>query len=193
MRRLLAALAASALPFAASAQAPAKPKPPAQAPANPAAPAAPAAAPNKNGPQPDLPYGAYQRGYFTTAFSLATKQVEYKADPRAMTLLGEIYAQGLGLPQNDQKAAEWYKLAADRGDRDAMFALAMFRLAGRAGPRDRDASAKYLAAAAKLGHALAAYDLALLYIEGQLFPQDFARGSALSSTCLVASEKAVVK
>ena len=90
-----------------------------------------------------------------------------------MTLLGELYAGGLGVPQNDAKAAEWYKLAADRGDRDAMFALAMLRLQGRAGPRDRDAAAKWLAAAAKLGHPLAAYDLALLYIEGQLFPQDF--------------------
>ena len=55
---------------------------------------------------------------------------------------------------DDAKAAEWYKLAADRGDREAMFALAMFRLQGRAGPRDREASAKLLAAAAKLGHAV---------------------------------------
>ena len=71
------------------------------------------------------------------------------------------------------------QLAADRGDREAMFALAMFRLEGRAGPRDRDASAKWLAAAAKLGQPLAAYDLALLYIEGQLFPQDFNRAAEL--------------
>ncbi len=55
-----------------------------------------------------------------------------------MTLLGELYANGLGVPQDDKKAAEWYKLAADRGDADAMFALAMFRLDGRAGPRDRE-------------------------------------------------------
>ena len=99
-----------------------------------------------------------------------------------MTLLGELYAGGLGVPQNDAKAAEWYKLAADRGDREAMFALGMFRLKGRAGPRDRDAGAKWLAAAAKLGHPLAAYDLALLYIEGQLFPQDFNRAAELLRT-----------
>ena len=99
-----------------------------------------------------------------------------------MTLLGELYAGGLGVPQNDVKAADWYKLAADRGDREAMFALAMFRLQGRAGPRDRDAGAKWLAAAAKLGHPLAAYDLALLYIEGQLFPQDFTRAAELLRT-----------
>ena len=97
-------------------------------------------------------------------------------------LLGELYAGGLGAPQNDVKAADWYNLAADRGDREAMFALAVFRLQGRAGTRDRDAGARWLAAAAKLGHLLAAYDLALLYLEGQLFPQDFTRAAELLRT-----------
>ena len=127
----------------------------------------------------DFEYGAYQRGHFLTAFALATDRVNQKSDPKAMTLLGELYAGGLGVPQNDAKAAEWYQFAAARGDREAMFALAMFRLRGRAGPRDRDAAAKWLAAAAKLGHPLAAYNLALLYIEGQLFPQDFNRAAEL--------------
>ena len=35
----------------------------------------------------------------------------------AMTLLGELYAQGLGVPRDDAKAAQWYKLAAGHGDR----------------------------------------------------------------------------
>ena len=129
--------------------------------------------------EPDVAYGAFQRGYYMTAFALATDRVEANKDVKAMTLLGELYAGGLGIRHDDTKAAHWYKLAADRGDRDAMFALAMFRLQGRAGPPDRDAAAKWLAAAAKLGHAVAAYDLALLYIEGQLFPQDFNRAAEL--------------
>ena len=94
-------------------------------------------------------------------------------------MLGELYAGGFAVPQDDKKADEWYRLAAARGDREAMFALAMFRLRGRAGPRDRDAAAKWLAAAAKLGQPLAAYNLALLYVEGQLFPQDFNRAAEL--------------
>jgi len=129
--------------------------------------------------EPDLAFGAFQTGHYLTAFGIATNRVELRKDPKSMTLLGELYAGGLGVPQNDAKAVEWYKLAADRGDREAMFALAMFRLQGRGGPRDRDAGAKWLAAAAKLGHPLAAYDLALLYIEGQLFPQDFTRAAEL--------------
>jgi len=129
--------------------------------------------------QPDLAFGAFQRGYFLTAFSIATKRVADDNDVKAMTLLGELYADGLGVAQDDKKAAEWYKFAAARGDSNAMFALAMFALNGRTGPRDRQASTQWLAAAAKLGHPLAAYDLALLYIEGQLFPQDFTRAAQL--------------
>ena len=53
-----------------------------------------------------------------------------KDDPKSMTLFGELYANGLGVPQNDSKAADWYKLAAARGDANAMFALAMFRMQG---------------------------------------------------------------
>jgi TPR repeat protein len=132
------------------------------------------------GHEPDLAFGAYQRGYYLTALSIATRRVNEQKDVKAMTLLGELYANGFGVSRDDAKAADWYKLAADRGDREAMFALAMFRMGGRGGlPQSRDEAAKLLAAAAKLGHPIAAYDLGLLYLEGQLFPQDFARAAEL--------------
>ena len=127
----------------------------------------------------DIAYGAYQRGYYLTAFQEATKRIDAKNDPKSMTLLGELYAEGLGVANDDKKALEWYRLAASRGDREAMFSLAMFRLTGRGGPTDRTEGAKLLADAAKRGHIVAAYDLALLYLEGQTLPQDFARAAEL--------------
>ena len=116
----------------------------------------------------DVAFGAYQRGHYLTAFAEATKRVA-AGDAKAMALLGELYANGFGVPRNDKKAAEWYALAADRGDREAMFALAMFRIGGRGGPRDRDGAVALLGQAAKLGHVAAAYDLALLHLENQNF------------------------
>src|SRR6516164_1790932 len=89
-----------------------------------AVPKPPAAA--QPGRPPDLVYGAFQRGYFLTAFALATNRVTNAADAKAMTLLGELYANGLGVAQDDQRAAEWYRLAAARGDSNAMFALPNF-------------------------------------------------------------------
>ena len=80
----------------------------------------------------DVAYGAYQRGMYLTALAEANKRAQQN-DPRAMTLLGEIYAQGLGVGRDDGKAAQWYKQSAALGDRDAMFALAMFAFEGRAG------------------------------------------------------------
>ncbi len=149
-------------------------------PAKPATSAAtPAPVPGGGVEKPDLAFGAFQRGYYITAFALATQRAADQDDPKSMTLVAELYANGLGVPEDDKKAADWYKLAAARGDANAMFALAMFRMEGRDGARDRAESAKWLAAAAKLGHPIAAYDLALLYMEGELFPQDFARAAQL--------------
>ncbi|MGB9318976.1 MAG: tetratricopeptide repeat protein, partial [Pseudolabrys sp.] len=114
-------------------------------------------------PNVDIAYGAFQRGHYITAFNEANKLAQ-QSDPTAMTLLGEIYAQGLGVGRDDAKAAQWYKLAAAKGNRDAMFALAMFNFQGRAGARDLSEAARLLESAAKLGHAGAAYDLGLLYM-----------------------------
>jgi TPR repeat protein len=129
--------------------------------------------------EPDSAYGAFQRGLYLTAFHEATKRIDEKNDPKAMTLLGELYADGLGVPNDDKKAEEWYRLAAARGDREAMFALAMFRLTGRGAPQNRPEAVKLLSDAAKLGHIVASYDLALLYLEGQMLPQDFGRAAEL--------------
>jgi TPR repeat protein len=185
---LAAALASGPLEAQAPpARGPAAPRPAPQAPApaaKPAAAPAPAQAAASNSQpahgarEPDLAYGAYQRGYFLTAFLEAVKRAD-KGDSRAMTLLGELYSNGLGVPLDDVKAARWYGLAAERGDRNAMFALAIFHIARRGGLHDRAAAAKLLAAAAKLGNAAAAYDLGLLYLEGQQFPQDFGRAAEL--------------
>src|SRR5262249_60057795 len=42
---------------------------------------------------PNVPYAAFQAGRFLTAFATATRRVEEKGDPKAMTLLGELDAE----------------------------------------------------------------------------------------------------
>ena len=75
-------------------------------------------------------------GNYLTALVEATKRMEEKNDPKAMALLAELYANGLGVSMNDAKAAELYQRAADRGDREAMFQLGLMRYSGRGGKRD---------------------------------------------------------
>src|SRR6266567_1100943 len=138
-----------------------------------------ASSPGSGAAEPDLAYAAYDGGKYLTAFAEATRRVNEKGDPKAMALLGELYASGFGVPKDDQKAVAWYSLAVDRGDREAMFELAMLRLAGRGGPRDRDGAAALLERAAKLGHVAASYNLALLYLEGQQYERDFGKAAEL--------------
>ena len=141
---------------------------------------APDAAAAPDDPNVDLVYGAYQRGFYKTAFDLAMKRAQELGDPKAMTMLGELYGNALGTKRDYNKAVEWYRRAADLGDREAMFALAMARMAGRGGgPANREEAAKWLASSAKLGEPKAAYNLALLYLDGQTFPQDVKRAAEL--------------
>lgn len=130
-------------------------------------------------PNADPVYGAYQRGLYKTAFDLALKQAHEDKSSAAMTMLGELYANGLGVKRDYGKAIEWHQRAADLGDREAMFALAMLRISGRGGPPDRAGAVKWLTSSAKLGQPKAAYNLALLYMDGQTLPQDFKRAAEL--------------
>src|SRR5450432_998224 len=70
----------------------------------------PVAAPT-SGPPPDLAFGAYQRGYYVTALREAMKRLA--ANPKdgpAMTLIGEIYRDGVGVKRDYAEAARWYRL-----------------------------------------------------------------------------------
>jgi len=133
--------------------------------------------PQSNPPRPDLAYGAYERGFFVTAFNEASARAKQN-DPAAMTLLGELYAQGLAVPKDDAKAVEWYRAAAKAGDASAMFSLAMFAFQGRGGIA-RSEAVRLLEQAAQKGHTVASYDLALLYMQGQDVEPDFKRAASL--------------
>ena len=128
----------------------------------PAAPAAPTTtvtpAPTPDDPNVDPVYGAYQRGLYKTAFDLATKRAQDTGDPKAMTMLGELYANAMGVKRDYAKAADWYKRAADGGDREGMFALAMLRLAGRGSPPNHEEATKFQASAATDSYPQALHD-----------------------------------
>lgn len=112
--------------------------------------------------QPDLAYGSYQAGHYRKAQAEALKRVE--ADPKdaaAMTLLGELYRQGLGVREDQTAAAEWYRFAAARGDLNAVFAYAMALIEGKGVAKDAAAGGKLLEQAAAAGHPSANYNLAL--------------------------------
>src|SRR5689334_16382376 len=108
MKRVAAiSLVAGALLFASSAAAQTPVAPPRKTPAAPESKPLPAAtatpAPVPDNPNVDLVYGAFQRGEYKTAFNLATPRAQ-AGDPKAMTMLGEMYSNGFGIKRDYAKA-----------------------------------------------------------------------------------------
>ena len=118
--------------------------------------------------QPDAAYGAYQRGLYQTAFREATLRLEKNNnDAAAMTLLGELYNQGLGVAVDPKKASEWYRLAAQRGDAHALASLGLMALDGRGMPKNTVQGRAWLEEAAAKGNPLASHNLALLLLTSE--------------------------
>lgn len=112
--------------------------------------------------EPDFAFGAYQAGHYKRAAREATDRLATdSSDTAAMTLLGEIYRQGLGVRIDPSIAADWYRLAAERGDRNAQHALALALFEGRGVARDPVRAAAMLEQAAARGQPEACYNLAL--------------------------------
>lgn len=128
----------------------------------------PAAKPNEEKSEtvkPDVAYGAFQTGFYLTAKKEAEERLKKQPkDAAAMTLLGEIYSQGLGVVPDPKAAAQWYEKAADLGDHHAMATLGLMAIEGAGVERNPSRGKALLEQATAKGNALAAYNLALLLL-----------------------------
>lgn len=127
---------------------------------------------------PDPAFGAYQRGLYVTALREALDATA--RDPTnaaAMTLIGEIYRDGLTGRQNWIEAARWYRLADERGDPQAAFALARAHIEGTGVEQDLKKAQHYFERAAAKNHPAALYNLGVMAIEGEI--QDFKKAASL--------------
>jgi TPR repeat protein len=130
------------------------------------------------GVQPDLAFGAFQRGYFFTALREAMKRLETDSkDGPAMTLVGQLYKDGLGVRRDQKEAIRWFKLGADAGDPQGAFSLALAYLRGQGVEESREAAIPWLEKAAAKDHSGAIYNLGMLAIDGDI--QDFARANTM--------------
>ena len=112
---------------------------------------------------PDDAYGAYQRGLYKTALSLALERAK-TGDAEAMTLAAEILSRGLGVSQDLVQAAKLYNQAAEKGVLEAQFQTALFMLQGQYLPKDEVKAKAYLEKAVAGGHALAKFNLGHLIL-----------------------------
>lgn len=116
-------------------------------------------------------YDAFEEGKYLTAKELAEKAAE-KGEANAFTLLGRIYAGGLGVPKDAKAAAKWYELGAKKDEVHSLVALGKQYAVGDGVKKNKLKAANFFERAAKKGEAQAQYNLALIYAKGEGRKQD---------------------
>ncbi|HVW75467.1 MAG TPA: hypothetical protein VHC39_17645 [Rhizomicrobium sp.] len=94
-------------------------------------------------------------------------QAAEKGQAVAQYRLGTLYEHGQGVAADPAKAAHWYELAANQGNRKAMHNLAVFY----ASEKDMANAARWFAKASTLGLSDSQFNLAVLYERGDGLPQ----------------------
>jgi localization factor PodJL len=89
-----------------------------------------------------------------------------KGDPAAQYEIALRFADGRGMPQNLNAAAQWFERAAKQGLAPAQFRLGGLYEKGLGVKKDLDAARRYYALAGEAGNAKALHNLAVLYAEG---------------------------
>jgi TPR repeat protein len=118
---------------------------------------------------------ALKTGQYARALTEYGRMAE-QGDPKAQAKLGQMYAQGLGVNVNQQKALEWMRKSAEQDEPEGAFGLARAYYNGEALPQDKVTAAKWFREAAEKGHGSAAYRLALMLMKGDGIPKDIESG-----------------
>ena len=94
------------------------------------------------------------------------RQAAEQGDATAQFNLGNMYASGRGVLEDDAEAVRWYRLAAEQGLVDAQFMLGNIYGAGSGVPQDDPEAARWFRLAAEQGHAAAQFYLGVRYNTG---------------------------
>jgi len=95
-------------------------------------------------------------------------------DANALFEIGARFTDGKGVKSDLSEAANWYKLAADRGLAPAQYRLANLFEKGTGVSRDLSKAMTYYKQAADAGNASAMHNLAVLYASGAAGQPDYA-------------------
>lgn len=101
---------------------------------------------------------ALQQGEYGQAFS-AFSELSAQGDAFAQFQLGSLYYQGLGVAQDYESAALWYRRAAEQGNANAQYSLGNMFLMGEGVGQDDGKAAFWYQKASEAGHASARHNL----------------------------------
>jgi hypothetical protein len=100
-------------------------------------------------------------------------------NPEALKYMGEIYASGWGVPQDDTQAVAWFRKAADAGNTLGMANLGVMYADGRGGlPKDEAQAVSWYRKAADAGEPLGMNNLGFMYETGRGVAKDLAQAAS---------------
>jgi TPR repeat protein len=114
---------------------------------------------------------AYKRKDYATAL-IGFKKLADKGDALAQYGLGVTYADGIGVPKDDQQAVIWYRKAAEQGKASAQYNLGVMYADGRGVPKDDQQAVIWYRKAAEQGDDFAQQNLGRMYAKGTGVPKD---------------------
>ena len=124
-------------------------------------------------------WAAYQRGDFATAMR-EWRPLAEAGNAVAQYNLGQMYANGEGVPKDDAEAVKWWRLAAAQGDADAQFNLGVMYNLGKGVPEDDVQAYAWLNLAAAQGNKNASKGKDI--VRKRMTPAQIAEAQKLSKT-----------
>ena len=119
----------------------------------------------------DEAVAAYWRGDHATALAGFRPYAE-QGNGTAQLYLGNMYADGEGVPEDDTEAVRWYRLAAEQGDAGGQHNLGLMYADGEGVPEDDTEAIRWFRLAAEQGLSYAQHKLGLMYADGEGVPED---------------------
>jgi len=118
----------------------------------------------------------YEAGDYPNALKWAQESADQGA-PDGQEVLGLLYHEGQGVPQDYAEAAKWYRRAAEQGEAVAQRNLGFLYANGQGVPQDDAEAVKWFRLAAEQSNARAQHNLGAMYNTGQGVPQDYAEAA----------------
>lgn len=113
----------------------------------------------------DEAWTAYNIGNYKKTLQII-QPLASEGNPRAQTILGRCYENGLGVEQDAAVAAQWFQLAAEQNYAEAQVLLAYSYEIGAGVPKNPIEVMNLMTRAAEAGNAEAQFNLALNYSQG---------------------------
>ena len=114
---------------------------------------------------------AYDVGDYETAYENWSPAAA-AGDADSQYGMGQLYANGYGVPLDDAEALKWYQKAADQGHGEAQCALAVMHANGWGVPMNEAEAMKWYVKAAENGVTDAQVNLGTMYQNGFSIEQD---------------------